>query len=169
MLAVVAVLVTGSAFADPFTPSGGNLLVGTWEVEPFTFMNPGDAFPDVFDIPQGGFLLISGYYVTGDYYDVYDNGNLVLTTTQVTPTDIDYGDNFSEYLEPETAVGSGLFSTGEIKVKKGDEIQIVDLYPPSGIGEVGVEFVTPEPAAFVLMGTALLGFAMLRRRFSSVR
>jgi hypothetical protein len=143
----------------------------TWVTEPFTLMNSGDFFPNTLVASRSGELLITGYYVTGDYYNVYDNGQLVLTTTQVTPTDVDYGDappfGLSLYADPASAYASGLFSTGEIMVNAGDQITIADLYPPGGIGEVGAELV-PEPASLALVGSEILIIAafLLRRRSS---
>jgi hypothetical protein len=148
--------------------SAGSLSLYTWVTEPFTLMNPGDSFPNVLVASTSGELLITGYYVTGDYYDVFDNGQLVLTTTQVDPTDIDYGDEIpSLYADPASAYASGLFSTGEIMVNAGDQITIEDLYPPGGIGEVGADLV-PEPAPLAMVGGGILIIAafLLRSRSS---
>ncbi|HUB77933.1 MAG TPA: PEP-CTERM sorting domain-containing protein [Bryobacteraceae bacterium] len=154
---LVSLLFAGLASAD-------TLPYQTWVTEPFTLMNSGDFFPDVLVAGHSGTLLVTGYYVTGDYYDVYDNGQLVLSTAQVPPTDVDYGDDIpSLYADPASAFASGLFSTGEVTVQAGDQITIQDFYPPSGIGEVGAEIV-PEPASIALLGGELLAIAAFLRR-----
>jgi hypothetical protein len=162
MLAIGTLLLAASASADPMTLPAYN----TWETEPFTYMNDGDFFPDVFITGGSGYIAVTGYYETGDYYQVYDNGNLVLTTAQVSPVNVDYGDS-GFYMTPATAITSGYFSFGFVPVAAGDWISIVDLYPPAGIGEVGVELLAPEPAAIVLLCILLLTLVLLER-FRSV-
>jgi hypothetical protein len=150
--------------------SAATLPFNTWETEPFTLMNSGDFFPDVFVASGSGTVLFTGYYVTGDYYDIYDDGTLALTTVQVLPANVDYGDELpSLYADPASAYASGLFSTGSIQVQGGDQITIADLDPPGGIGEVGLELVpVPEPETFAMAAAGLLTLAaMLRRRRSS--
>ncbi len=153
-----------SSYAGPVT-----LPFDAWQTEPFTSMNPGDMFPTVYIASQAGTVDITGYYVTGDYYNVDVNGSLVLTTTQVPPLNVDYGDQTpSLYADPASAFSSGLFSTGQFSVNTGDFISIFDLYPPGGIGEVGLNLV-PEPSAFALLGMAGIGALLLRVRRSGDR
>ena len=156
-LALAAVFATEAA-AGPVT-----LTTGSWQTEPFTSMNRGDFFPTAYQAPVGEFINVSGYYVTGDYYSVYVNGILALTTKPVTPN-VDYGDRTPPvYADPASAFSSGLFSTGELRVNAGDLITIADLYPPGGTGEVGIEAV-PEPAGLALIGSGLLGLLLRRTR-----
>lgn len=153
-----------AAEAGPVT-----LPVSTWVSEPFTLMPSGGFFPDVYIASMDGSLLLTGYYVTGDYYRVYVNGNLALTTSQVLPTDVDYGDRTpSLYTDPASAYRSGLFSTGSVAVHAGDMITIADLYPPGGIGEAAVQQVTPEPGTVLLLGCGFLAVLALRRAGRSI-
>jgi len=152
-------LLAVASFADPMT-----LPTGSWQTEPFTYMNAGDFFSNTYIASATDPLIVTGYYVTGDYYNVYVNGALALTTTQVLPTDVDYGDQIpSLYADPASAFASGLFSTGQLSVNAGDWITISDQYPPGGIGEVGVFLATPEPSTFALLGVALIGGILIRR------
>lgn len=142
----LAFLFAASSFAGPIT-----LAVGSWQTEPFTSMNSGDFFPTAYQVTAPETIDITGYYVTGDYYGIYVNGTLRLTTTQVAPINIDYGDQTPPlYASPASAFSSGLFSTAQFAVNAGDLITITDLYPPGGIGEVGIEAV-PEPATCLLL------------------
>jgi hypothetical protein len=154
-------LFAAAGYAGPVT-----LPFGAWQTEPFTLMNSGDFFPTTYIAAGSGTVEISGYYVTGDYYDVYIAGKLVLTTKQVLPTDVDYGDQApSRYADPGSGYASGLFSSGQFTVNAGDWITISDLYPPGGIGEVGLQLLVPEPASFWLWGAGAMGVLLgLRRR-----
>lgn len=140
------------------------LTLGAWQTEPFTLMNPGDFFPTAYQAPAGELIDITGYYVTGDYYSVYINGVLSFTTKQVSPIGIDYGDQTPPlYADPASAFASGLFSTAQFRVNAGDLITIADLYPPDGIGELGIQAV-PEPAAFALLALGFLTLAAIHHR-----
>ena len=156
------VLFAAAASAGPIT-----LPSGSWQTEPFTFMNSGDVFPTAYQASVAGSVNITGYYVTGDYYEVFINQVLALTTKQVGPLDVDYGDS-GVYADPASGFASGLFSTGQFTVSAGDVITIADLYPPSGIGEVGVLFTptsaAPEPSTYALLGVGFLSAIFLRRR-----
>jgi hypothetical protein len=122
-------------------------------------MASGDYFSTEYTAAVGEFVHVTGFYVTGDYYNVYVNGNLVLTTPQVQPIDVDLGDANTLYQDPGYSFASGQFSTGTFRVNANDVIAIQDLYVPQGdprIGEVAVQAV-PEPAslAFCFAGFAL--------------
>jgi hypothetical protein len=117
-------------------------------------------------VPEAGTVDVTGYYVTGDYYKVYINTAPALTTTQVIPVNVDYGDQVPPlYTNPSAAFSSGLFSTGTFNVNAGDLITIADLYLPSGIGEVGRDM-TPEPSMFMLFGLGLIGIIVFRLRLA---
>jgi hypothetical protein len=159
----LGILCAVTSSAGPIT-----LALNSWQTEPFTLMNPGGFFSNAYQASAAGTVDITGYYETGDYYQVYVDGTLILTTKQVSPINIDYGDQVPPlYADPGSAFSSGLFSTGHFTVNAGDLITIADLYPPSGIGEVGVELV-PEPATFSLLGFGVLAAILLRRRLMSV-
>lgn len=160
LLIICGMLLAVACYAGPIA-----LPVNSWQTEPFTEMNSGDFFPVTYRATFSGTLSVTGYYVTGDYYGVYINETLVGTTTQVFPTDVDYGDGFpSLYTDPASAYASGLFSTGQFSINAGDWITVSDLYPPSGIGEVGLYATAPEPATFGLIGIALIGGILIRRK-----
>lgn len=161
-MAVCGICATQTAEAGPIT-----LPVSTWVSEPFTLMPAGGFFPDAYIASADGQVLLTGYYVTGDYYRVYVNGSLALTTSQVLPTDVNYGDrNPPLYADPASAYQSGLFSRGSVLVHTGDMITIADLYPPGGIGEVAVQqaAAAPEPGTILLLSGGLSGLIVWRRR-----
>lgn len=134
-------------------------------VQQIQIMNPGDYFSTFYTATDAETIDITGFYYTGDYYRVTVNGNTALTTTQVGTPDQDLGDAEPQYQNPGPSFTSGLFSTGTLYVNPNDVIEIYDLAPPGGIGEVGVQAVaTPEPATLTLLGAGLLACAAAFRK-----
>jgi hypothetical protein len=151
-------VVAGSLFVSA-SGQAATLAVGAPWDQQVQLMASGDYFNTEYTAAAAEYVRVTGFYVTGDYYNVYVNGNLVLTTPQIQPIDVDLGDTDARFQDPGYSFSSGRFSTGTFRVSANDVIAIQDLYVPQGnprIGEVAVDAV-PEPAslAFCFAGLAV--------------
>jgi len=177
---VLGLLLTTNAAANPqyndSTPPEGHHspmpLDGSWVVID-EVMPAGAFFTGNWDWTSSAPVLftITDLYVVTDAYEVYDSGNLVLTT----PALPDYAalgipafQSPPWTADPDVALAEPLFSKGAITFAPGyHNITIMDYQIPTGFGDGTVAFkavAVPAPAAILLgsMGVGLVGW--LRRR-----
>jgi hypothetical protein len=157
---------------------------GTWYDSGLVLMpGPGTFFTDSIIANQNTEVEITGYWDNTDRYEVFVNANLVLTTPAIVPPSaaIDYGDSFGIYTTPASALGSGLFSSGQFYVNSGDVITVEDIGPlfldsaasanagfPQYDAQVGLQS-TPEPSSFAFLAGGIgIALALLRRRFALI-
>ena len=156
---------------------------GTWYDSGLVLMpGTGTFFPDSITAAQQTFVEITGYWDNTDQYQVFVNGNLVLTTPSISPPApaIDYGDTFVTFTTPALAWGSGLFSAGLFSVNAGDVITLKDISPlffdaaaseTAGVSQfdaqVGLQAVSapvPEPSGLAFVAAGLCVVLAKRRR-----
>ena len=157
------------SFADPYVLGDGwhsfswTSTGGSQVESPFTFTSAGAVAVKVTDA-----------YVPGDRFQLFDNGHLIGTTSQINGT-APWTDN------PDTAFASGMFSSGIFALGAGvHSLTLTDIQSPTGypggsaflrfdgVGNGGggsvSSITTPEPGTLALVGLGLAGLAARRVR-----
>lgn len=160
---------------------------GPWTVLDQTML-PGDFFK----APDGGTewtftcdashckFIITDLFVISDQYEIYDGGILIATTALMPDWDDlgfpspGVGGPFPPWTpDADIAFASGLYSSAVLNLSSGAHaISIRDIHiPPTtaggspfGDGTVAFRVTVPEPASLALVGLALIGLAITRRR-----
>jgi hypothetical protein len=139
---------TGCTVSDCGPSSGGNSEFATgsgiWE----------------FNSTTGGAFTITDAFLAGDYFRVYDWGNLVLTTPTVA-----FGAGCGS--DPVDCLVDPLMSHGSVGYDSGYHKFSIEVFGPGGSADGAAYFRTdpvPEPASMLLFGTGALGLAARFRR-----
>lgn len=144
-------------------------------------MGVGATFDTTYTATSSEQVLLTAWGTVSDQFNIYVNGIERLSSTVVPNWDaLGWGSAIDTDFADYTAVyTSGLFSTADFFVGKGDVIwiQVSSLAPDDGsvysdgtFGAVAIEALnTPEPATFGFMAVALLalGGLLLRRTMLS--
>jgi len=156
VLALALLCVVGlstSALADDYTPGSGWLKF-TWGGGEPVWVGTEYTFTSTADMPL---FKITDAYLSGDQFEVYDHGDLILTTSDgYTTGDSIGGDYDAAYDDPK-------WSSGSVVLPPGDHlIEILVIANPYSGGGAAFEVTVPEPASLALL--ALGGLAVIRRR-----
>ncbi len=163
-------------------PAGANPLSpnGLWFIQDQGTMgapmNVGDFFSTTYTATANEDVRITDLYTLGDNYNIYDNGNLVATTSALDYTATGNGPFGYPYTtDPNVAwatTGPYAFAQAEFDALAGDVISIQEITIPTGFpdGTVAISAISPlsdvpEPASLALLGTAIVALgAVVRRR-----
>lgn len=113
-----------------------------------------------FNSTTGGAFTVTDAFQAGDYFRVYDWGNLVMTTPNVA-----FGAGCGS--DPVPCLVDPLMSHGSVGYDAGYHKFSIEAFGPGGYASGAAYFRTdpvPEPASMLLFGTGALGLAARFRR-----
>jgi len=141
----------GSSFA-----SGAGFVLGT---DPASIVAPDP--PWTFTLPSGGTLTVVDGFLSGDQFDITDSG-ASLGNTSVPIPGADCGNDITACLN-NPDMSKGVFALGA----GSHAIDGTVILSPFGAGAAFFEVTStsvPEPASLALLGTSLLGLALIAFR-----
>jgi len=142
----------------PADPAGGT----TCAVNGSSVFAP--APPWTFTSVSPEILNVTDAFLSGDAFDVYDNGVNILSTPSAAATGHSCGDN------PDTCFADPLMSHGSVGLAAGGHSLSIILReaqgtPGDGYFQTALLSAVPEPGSVMLLGTGLLpALVVLRRR-----
>ncbi len=134
--------------------TGDSLTLDVVDVDP---ANP-DALANYNPADVGNYVILTADGTVADTLNVSDTGQIVFTSTEASPiaenpTDIAIG---TEGID--SALGLRLFSTNP-----GGAVLGLTISTGSGVGDQ-ISISVPEPASLTVIGAAIVGLGLLRRR-----
>jgi hypothetical protein len=171
-LAALAIA-TMFTLATPQSTSAGPIIVGGGWVG-FCFGAPGSGATsgcqneasqtsgnDFLFTALGDVLFrITDAFQQGDTFQVFDFGVLILTSSAIPNTGIDFG-----VTDPDAAFADARYSHGSIILGAGaHDITVFNLQGCCGGGGAYLNVQVPEPGTLTLLGGALVAFGLARRR-----
>ncbi len=167
--AVAAAVFAGVGFTQAV--SAANVPIsGVWDIRDQQGMSPGSFFDPAWVVPKNENVVVTGLYVLGDNYNIYDNGNLIATTnaldyTQVTPFTGPFGAPYTP--DPDVAratTGTDAFAHAVFAASAGDIVTIEVTSLPTNFTDGAVAVIgVPEPSTWAMLMFGFLGLGAIYR------